>query len=458
MEIAYNKKRINKEIIHLMVPIVLENTLQLVAGIVTTAMVGRLLADDIVAQGISNIVYRMFFALFRGLSIGAIVVVATHYGKQEFGKCKRIIEQAYLTSIPVVILAITAAALFAEQILSIFTDDKALVALAADYTRVLFWAIPFMAVICFNTAALNGHGDTKTPMLIAGMLNIVNVIAGYILIFGIGAVGGFGIMGAAYSTIISQFAGAAIGLYIIYGKRGIFRRANHGKPFISFDISEIKNYLSIGLPAAMEFLFWSFSAILMGIVILGYGNDYYAAYQLGIQAEMLTDMPAQGFVVAATTLAAKAIGQVDPALYKIYFIQLRKMAVIIGIFATIVVFLLPRQLMMILTNNPDLQRIGAGYIFLMGFAQLPQVLSRVYNGFIRSSGGKRVPMYITFAGIWLIRMPLVIIFGWILGLDISFIWMAIVADHILRISASIIYMKRKNIYNYVDNLVLKEGV
>ncbi|MCL2565090.1 MAG: MATE family efflux transporter [Defluviitaleaceae bacterium] len=458
MEIVYNKKRINREIIHLMVPIVLENTLQLVAGIVTTAMVGRLLADDIAAQGISNIVYRVFFALFRGLSIGATVVVATYYGKGEYAKCRRLIEQAYLTAIPVVMLAITIATLFSEQILSIFTDDRALVALASDYTRVLFWAVPFMAIICFNTASLNGHGDTKTPMFIAGILNIVNVIAGYILIFGIGSLGGFGIMGAAYSTIISQFTGASIGLYVLYRKRGIFRRTSHGRPFISFDIPEIKNYFSIGMPAAMEFLFWNFSAIVMSMVLLSYGNNYYAAYQLGLQAEMLTDMPAQGFVVAATTLAAKAIGQMDSNLYKIYFTQLRKMALIISIFATIMVFSLPRQLMMVLTNNPELQRIGASYIFLMGFAQLPQVLSRVYNGFIRSSGGKRVPMYITFTGIWLVRVPLVVLFGWILRLDINFIWMAIVADQILRISVSIIYTKRKNVYNYVDQLALKEGV
>ena len=319
MEISYNKKRINREILHLMIPIVMENTLQLVAGIVTTAMVGRLLADDIAAQGISNIVYRTFFVLFRGLAIGATIVVATYYGKREFAKCRRIIEQAYLTAIPIIALAILIANLFPEQILSVFSDDTALTGLAADYTRVLFWALPFMAAISFNTAALNGQGDTKIPMLIAAALNVVNVIAAYVLIFGLGPVGGFGIMGAAYSTIISQFSGAALGFYVLYRKRGNFRLAKHTKPFISLDMAEIKNYFSIGLPAAMEFLFWNFAAVVMGMVLLGYGNTYYAAYQLGLQAEMLTDMPAQGFVVASTTLAARAIGQRDSALYKFTF-------------------------------------------------------------------------------------------------------------------------------------------
>ena len=128
---------------------------------------------------------------------------------------------------------------------------------------------------------------------------------------------------------------------------------------------------------------------------------------------------------------------------------------VISIVATVVVFSIPRQLMMILTNNPELQQIGASYIFLMGFAQLPQVMSRVYNGFIRSSGGKRVPMYVSFAGIWLIRVPLVVLFGGVLRLDINFIWMAIVADQLVRITTTVIYAKRKNIYNYVDNLEIE---
>jgi len=452
MELVYNKKRINREILRLMVPVVVENTLQLVAGVVLTAMVGRLLADDIAAQGISNIVSRIFFALFRGLAIGATIMVATAYGKGELSKCRRIIEQAFLCAVPISIVAIVVLSLFPVQIMSLLTDDAYLVYLAADFTRVAVWSLPFMAIISFNTASYNGQGDTKTPMFIAIALNIVNIIAGFVLIFGVGSVGGLGIMGAAYATVISQVCGAALGLFALYRRRGPFGLISHGKSFMSFDKDEAKSFFSIGLPAAMEFMFWNFSAIIMGMVLLSYGNQYYAAYQLGIQAEMLTDMPAQGFVVAATTLAARAIGQRDASLYRIYYSQLWKMALIVGAVSAILLFSIPNQLMMILTNNPELQVIGAGYVFLMGFAMIPQTLGRVYGGFIRSSGGKRVPMYISFAGIWLVRVPLVVIFGWILEFDISFIWMAIIADHLLRIAVNVIYAKRKKLSNFVETM------
>jgi len=435
-----------------MVPIVMENTLQLVAGAVLTAMVGRLLADDIAAQGISNMVYRIFFVLFRGLAIGATVMVAMYYGKRELSKCKRIIEQAYLSAIPMIVLAIIVLLVFPVQILGLFTDDGYLVYLAADFTRVLVWSLPFMAAISFNTAALNGQGDTKTPMLIAIVLNIVNIISGFVLIFGIGGIGGFGIMGAAYATVLAQFSGAALGFYALYRRKGLFRQVSHAKPFISLDKNEAKDYFSIGLPAAMEFMFWQFAAIVLGMVLLRYGTNYYAAYQLGVQAELLADMPAQGFIVAATTLAARAIAQEDAPLYRIYYSQLWKMALTVGIGTVIVLFTIPYQLMMLLTNNSELQTIGAGYLFMMGFAMIPATLGRVYGGFIRSSGGKRVPMYIAFVGIWMVRVPLVVLFGWVLELDISFVWTAIIADHLIRQVIHVIYTKRKKLHNFIETM------
>jgi len=457
MELTYSKKNINKEIIFLMLPTILENVLQLLAGVVTTAMVGRLMADDISAQGISNRLYQIFFALFRGLGMGATVIVALYYGKKELARCRRVIEQAYLTAIPIIGIALFVILVFPERILSIFSSDKELVKTAVSYSRIAAWAIPSMAVICFNTAAFNGQGNTKVPMFIAVILNIVNVIVGYVFIFGIGSVGGWGITGAAMATVISQFVGAVIGLFILYRKIGYFNLSPHNEKFFSFDKFEVKNFFATGMPAAMEHMFWQFSAIIMSKVLLGYGSNVYAAYQLGLQAEMLTEMPAQGFVVASTTLSARAIGQKDSPLYKSYFTQLIKMAFVIAIFAAASLFIFPLQFMQLLTNKPDLQQIGAGYVFLMGFAQIPQVTSKVYNGLIRSSGGKRVPMYMSFIGIWIVRVPLVILFGWILKMDVRLIWITIAADNIMRMVLSIIYMKRKDTYNYVDNMIKAEA-
>ena len=71
-----DKKKVNQDIFRMVLPIIVENVLQMSAGLVTTAMIGRLLADDISAQGIGNRITNTFWALFKGVGIGTTAIVA----------------------------------------------------------------------------------------------------------------------------------------------------------------------------------------------------------------------------------------------------------------------------------------------------------------------------------------------------------------------------------------------
>ena len=135
-------------------------------------------------------------------------------------------------------------------------------------------------------------------------------------------------------------------------------------------------------------MLWQFATIIISRVILSYGTNSYAAYQLGLQAEGVCDMLSVGFITASTTLAARAIGQRDDALYKMYFKQLIRISMTISIFTCAVLFFCPRFLMGLLTDKQDLIEIGMKYVFIMGFAQIPQNLSKIFNGTIRAAGHK----------------------------------------------------------------------
>lgn len=451
-----DKKEIRREIAQIMIPSVAENILQIGAGVIITAMVGKLMADDVSAQGLSNRIYNCCYALFKGLSVGVTVLIAMHFGRNALDKCRRMAEQSYIIVIPASLALVGLILLFAEPFLRFFSDDALLLAKALSYVRITVWAIPFMSVVCMNTAAFNGRGNTWIPLVIAISMNVVNIAIGQIAIHGIGDFQGIGLTGAAIATLIVQIFGCALGLIVLYNKRGFYRGIKHGEPFFKCDWAKIKSIFTMGLPASAEQLFWQFSAIIMSKIILSYGNVYYAAYLLGIQAEMLSETPAMGFVTTSTTLAGKAMGMRDGNLFRTYYKTLLKMAVVVAIFATLPLFAIPDKLMMLLTDKPDIAEIGTVYVFLMGFAMIPQCVSKAYNGFIRSSGGKRVPMYISFIGIWVIRVPLVFVFGSVLKADIRFIWWIIVLDQVVRFVLSIIYLKRKDVLHSVEREIKRE--
>lgn len=453
-----DKKQISKDITKLAIPVVLENMLQILANVITAAMIGRLISTDISAQGISQRVTQIYWALFRGIGVGVTVAVAVSYGAGNRGRCRRIIEQTYLVFMPVAAVFTIGTLMFPRQLLSIFTSDSLIITRGAQYMLIAIWAVPFTVLTSINAAAFNGQGNTRTPMYIAVILNVVNVIVGYAFIFGKLGCPELGIIGAGIAYVVSQAVGGLLGLWLLYKPNGFFSGYTHGEKFFSIDADCVKEVITTGIPAACENLFWQFSAVILSKVILSYGSDCYAAYQLGLQAEMLCEMPSVGFLTTATTLGAKAIGMRDQELFKAYYYQLLKVTSVIAVGASAALFFFPGFFMSFLTNNPVLHDIGVKYVFIMSFAQAPQVLAKVYTGMTRAAGYKRIPMIVSFIGIWCVRVPMAVICGSVLKLDITFIWWAISLDQIVRILISIGIFKKKDIVHTISRMEKQEAM
>ena len=415
----YGKKAIKREIYQIIIPMILENILQISANLVITAMVGRLLANDISAQGICIRITDTLWCFYKGVAIGATVLIARAYGGGRHQECRKIAEQTMLTELIIVLVFQVVLYFQAPLFLGFFSKDAQILSLAQGYMKTIVFGFPFVVI-----------------------MNVVNIVCGYCFIFGAFGIPGMGIKGAAAALVTAQAVGACTGLYLLYKKKGgLFRKMPAAHRFFSLDRKCVYEIYTTGIPAALESMFWQFSAIILSKVILFYGNQAFAAYQLGIQAEEITEMPAIGFSTASTTLAARAIGRQDEELRKIYFKELLKVGVVISSVTSLLLILLPRFFMTLMTDKPELQAIGVVYVFVRGFIQIPQNLSRIYNGTIRAMGYKNAPMLVAGFGIWIVRIPLCILAAYGLGLPITAIWIIIAVDQISRflLSAGLYY-------------------
>ncbi len=451
-----DKRKVRRQIFSMILPIVLENFLQTSATLVTTAMIGRLIADDISAQGVAVRIYNTFYMLLKGLAIGATVVVATYYGQGRLDRCRRTVEQAYITAVPFTLICALIIAFCPAFFVSLFTQDAAIMSRATGYMSIMALALPFVAVITMTTAGFQGQGNTRTPMYVAVFVNILNIIFGYGLIFGNFGMPELGLIGGAIAFLIAQMAGAALEVFLFYNRRGPIRAARHGERFWRPDGRYLRDIYTTGIPAACENVFWNVATIIISRVVLSYGTESYAAYQLGLQAEGLLDMLAAGFITASTTLAASSIGKRDDPLFREYLKQMLMMAVGLCFFSVPMLLFFPNQFMMLLTDKPELIAIGREYLMIMSLAQLPQNLSKSLNGFIRASGYKKTPMLISFSGLWLVRVPLSCLIGWVLVGDIRWIWWAVSFDQIVRATLSILVVWRCKIPNTVQKRIAED--
>ncbi|MEG2354151.1 MAG: MATE family efflux transporter [Clostridium sp.] len=441
-----NRKVIRKEILILIIPIIIENILQILAGIVSTSLVGRLTPLDISAQSIAFRITDVLFVLWKGIAIGAMIYIAKCYGEGKFLKSKQAFQNVTMVTVGISIICQIVLWVFPMALLGFFTKDAQILESARGYMNIVAIGLPFLVIMQLVTATFQAFGDTKTPMGIAVLINIINIILGYFLIF----VMKMGLTGAGVATIVSQIIGSLTGLFLLYKKKGLFKDVSEKISLRIFDKAIVKETYSTGIPAALESMFWQLSTIIMSKIILSYGQAAFAAYSLSTQAETILELPALGFSVAATTLAARAIGRKDSYLFKEYYRQQVQMNVILSSITSLLLIVFPGVFMAMVTDNPELQKLGIVYLIVMGCIQIPQNLGRTLNGTLRAVGYKRAPMYIAGGVIWLIRVPMAAIAAYIFHWNLTFIWVIIAGDQVIRCIIALVLIRVKNVNESVE--------
>ena len=207
----------------------------------------------------------------------------------------------------------------------------------------------------------------------------------------------------------------------------------------------LREVLTVGIPSALEGLLFNAAMIVLSRALSPYGPESFAAYQLGIQAENICYMVGMAFVTTSTTLSAMAVGSRNGPLYTAYFRELFRLGTAVAAASALILLFLPEQLMRILTDKRELIAIGRFYLLAMAPAQFPQIYVNILNGFLRSSGWKRVPMCVIAAGLWLVRVPVACLAGLVLHGSILWIWAGIAMDQFTRLAILLVFYRRKRV-------------
>ena len=449
----------DRKILNILIPVILENALMTLSTMILTAYIGRLSVFEINAYGITRRIYGIYYSVFKGLSIGTMIAVAKRFGQGDARKCERLQQESYFLFLPLALLASILIFCNSRIFLGSMTGEAALLDAGAGLLKNMVFFFPLLAVIHLNAAAFQANGNTRTPMVIAALGNLVNIILGYVLIFGFNFIPALGIDGAVISQNISFAVMAFSGLVLLYGKSGPF--AHCEKSFLKLPQKEdTREILSSGIPAALEDSFWQLANIVISAVILSYGQDYYAAYQIGLEGEGFCNMMSAGFMTAAMSLSSNAIGARDEKNYELSFKRLCHFCGIITVITMLFLTFFTKATLSLMTDKPELIAIAAGYMYAMIWSQYPQHRQKIEIGFIRTAGHTQTTMFTNLIGIWVVRVPMVILFGSVMHLNIIFVWWVFNIDQWIRLLLSFFYYRRYDIADTVhrnSKCSLQEG-
>lgn len=440
--------KLDHKILRILVPAILENAFLILSDMILTGYIGRLSVTEISAYGISSRVYGIYFSILKGFAIGTMVIFARAFGA---GKRKEGINyyfQALFIALPIAFVSAVLIWLFPEQLLSTMSSDSTLLTYGVSFLRVHVLTYPFLAVIHLNSSVFQADGNTKTPLYIATIGNLVSMVVGYILILGVGPIPGLGLQGAAITNNLRLIVMLVVGMYLLFHRNSVYRL--NGDYKFSTDIKSAQELIRFGVPTAIGNSFWNFAAVFLSTYILSYGHQYYAAYQIGLQAEGFCDMMSSGFLTAAMSLSSMAIGAKDSEMFKISYKRLNYYCCIICGINTLFLLLFSKNVLYLLTDKKELIEIAHVYLLSMVVSQFPQMKSKIEYGYIRSVGFSTLPTVIDMIGIWGVRVFGSYLVSMVFHMNIFWIWMVINADQWVRYLLSVGIIVSKRVLKYMD--------
>ena len=420
---------IRQDVFRLALPAMGEQMLSMMVGIVDTYLVGHLGAASLAAVGLANQWVFMATMLFGAIATGATALIARFVGAREKTQANEVLRQSMLLGAGIGVFATVMGFTLAEPAVRLLGAEEEVVTLSASYLRVVSSIFFFSTLMFIGNASMRGAGDTRTPLLVMVVVNLLNVGVAWTAINGPFGLPKMGVVGSAMGAATGRMAGGMLVVYLLLkGRAGIKLRLAHLRP----DSDLNRRILRVGLPTGMEQLLFRTGHMVFARILAELGTVAYAANQVAMNGWSLSFMPGFGFALAATTLVGQRLGADDPeGAQQRGYTSYRLAATLMG--SVGVLFLLfPGQIVGFFTNDPEVVEIGTMPLRMVGVIQPLLAAAMVFPGALRGAGDTRFPMVVTGAAIWLIRLPLAYLFAIVLGWGLPGAWGALALDLCMR--------------------------
>jgi multidrug resistance protein, MATE family len=419
-------------------PVVLENFLQTLLGLVNLWMIARIGVDAIAGAGNAQQYLMVGLAGLGAVGMGSSVLISHSIGAGDSRTAERVARQAVTLGLVFSLVLSLAGYFFAYPANLVLGVTPEVAEIGAAYLRIIAGTSVGMVGMILMGAVIRGTGDSRTPMQITLVANVLSAAISYWLIFGGLGVEPLGVTGAAWGMGLARVAGAGILLWILVSGRVRIRLA--GRAGWLPNLSVIKRMLGIGLPSAAEQLLISGGFLVLTGIIAQLGTNVLAAHRIVFQFLSISGMLNMGFGVAATTLVGMQMGAKRPDLAEqVNWIAMR-MGMAITSVALVAFWFFGEPLMLLFApGEPEVVHYGAQTLKVVAFAQPFFAISNIVSGSLRGAGDTRMPMYLAALGMWLIRLPGSYFFGLTLQLGLVGVYGATVLDAAFR---SVLYVRR----------------
>ncbi|EID76554.1 MATE family efflux transporter [Imtechella halotolerans] len=440
----YTRGPIQKAVILLAIPMVLEMAMESVFALVDLYFVGHLENSSFAVQtvGLTESVLTIIYSLAIGISMAATAVVARRIGEKKPEQASKAGVQAILIAMVINTVLSVFGIVYATQILIWMGASNEAAVYGTNFVRIMMGGSISIMLLFLINGIFRGAGNASIAMKSLWLANGCNIILDPILINGFGPIPAYGLTGAAIATTIGRSVGVVYQLYHLFNGKGIL------KITLSYFIPDkeyIRSIAKIAAPGVLQFVIASCSWIFMANLVAVTGGDTGSAgYQTALRIMMFFILPAWGLSSAAATLVGQNLGAqqweraeksvITTARFNVFFMAC--IMVVNLIFAPYILKFFTNDPIVLTVAVEALQIMSLGFVFY----GIGMVLVNVFNG----AGDTWTPTKINFVGFWLFQIPLAYVLALYMNWGPTGVFMAVpIAETGISIAGYILY-KRGN--------------
>ncbi|QTR93055.1 multi antimicrobial extrusion (MATE) family transporter [Streptococcus equi subsp. zooepidemicus] len=407
-----------KKILSLALPSMAENILQMLMGMIDNYLAAQIGLTAVSGIAIANNILTIYQALFIALGAAVSSLIARSVGEQNHSKEIDYMANAILVTGALSVVLGLVSIVGYKSILAFLGAASLVARLGGQYLAIVGGMILSLGLLTSLGAIIRAKGQPSIPMKVSLLTNLLNAVFSALSLY----VWGFGVIGIAWSTVVSRLIGVVILCQFLPIKRIIKRFVN------PLD----KEIFSLSLPAAGERLMMRAGDVLIVAIIVRFGTEALAGNAIGETLTQFNYMPGLAMSTATVILVANQLGSGKGATIaktvKETFLLATLMMLVVGL----ITYLLGPGLLPLFTADAKAQQASM-VVLVCSLIGVPATAGTlVYTAAWQGIGQAKLPFYATTIGMWLVRITLGYFIGVTLNYGLIGVWLATILDNATR--------------------------
>lgn len=421
-------------ILSLALPTMLEQFLATAVQYIDTAMVGTLGTHATAAVGATTTVNWLINGTVSAIGVGFLSYISKACGAGDRDRAKRAAAQAVLVTL-IVGIGFTALALALSTRVPVWMRaDPSIQELASQYFFVMYTPMLARSAILLFGNLFRAVGDSKTPMRVGLMVNLINVAGNLLLIYptrvwhGLTLYGaGWGVVGAAAASAAAYFVGGIVITVALWRHPRISPRGFSLKP----ESAILRPCLQVALPNALQRFATSLGYVAFAAMVNALGETATAAHTIANTVESAFYVPGYGMQMAAATLAGNALGAGEHKKINHLAGMLLTLEVAMMVVSGGLLFLFAPNMMGLFSADAAVIALGAVVLRMVAVSEPFYGVSIILEGMMQGMGQTMLPFVIGVTGMWGVRIVGTFLCTQIFGMGLISAWACMIAHNLL---------------------------